>query len=74
MDTEKTITAKDVARVAGVSQSTVSRVFSKDNTLISEKTKDLVLQVANEMGYRPNAIARSLVSSKTKFIGIVRGL
>ncbi len=69
---EKTITSRDVARLAGVSQSAVSRAFSP-NSPLSDKTRAHILQVARELGYKPNAIARSLVSSQTRFIGIVKG-
>ncbi len=67
----KTVTSIDVAKRAGVSQSTVSRAFSCSGKL-SPKTREAVIQAANELGYRPNAIARSLVSNQTKFIGIVK--
>lgn len=64
------VTIKDVAERAGVSPSTVSRVIS-DSPRISEKTKEKVRQAMKELGYHPNAIARSLVNKTTKTIGIV---
>ncbi|WEG11172.1 LacI family DNA-binding transcriptional regulator [Pullulanibacillus sp. KACC 23026] len=66
----KGVTAKDVAKYAGVSQSTVSRVFFEGAT-VSEKTKKKVLAAAAELGYGPNEFARSLITNKTKIIGLV---
>lgn len=64
------ITSYDVADKAGVSQSTVSRVFSGDERL-SEATRQKVLAVAQSLGYKPNAIARSLTTQQTQIIGLV---
>lgn len=64
------VTSVDVARRAGVSQSTVSRALADDERLTRE-TKDRVLEVAREMGYRPNAIARSLITRRTNIVGLV---
>lgn len=66
----KKITIKDVAKEAEVSPSTVSRVIS-DSPNISKATKDKVRLIMEEMGYYPNAIARSLVKQKTRTIGLV---
>ncbi|MGL4875316.1 MAG: LacI family DNA-binding transcriptional regulator [Clostridium sp.] len=67
-------TSKDVAKLAGVSQSTVSRVFNKTgNRVVKEEIEKKVLQIAKEIGYKPNIIARGLVSKKTNLIGIVVG-
>lgn len=66
----KGITARDVAKHAGVSQSTVSRVFFEGAT-VSEKTKKKVLAAATELGYGPNEFARSLITNKSKIIGLV---
>jgi len=65
------ITSKDIAKIAGVSQTTVSYVLNnKENTNISEDTKKRVLKVASELGYVPNHSARSLVSGKTNNIRV----
>ncbi len=64
------VTSNEVARRAGVSQSTVSRVFS-DRSLVSQETADQVLRVARQLGYKPNAIARSLINRRTDLIGIL---
>jgi DNA-binding LacI/PurR family transcriptional regulator len=68
----KTPTSKDVASLAGVSQATVSRVFSSYPGL-SPHTKKKVLDAANVLNYQPNAFARNLVTSSSNFIGIVKG-
>lgn len=69
---EKTnsVTSKDVAKLAGVSQSTVSRVFMSGSSA-SEKTRNKVLKAAKELNYRPNAFARSLTTKESKLIGLV---
>lgn len=64
------VTIKDVAKIAGVSPSTVSRVIS-DSPRISDETKKAVRDAMENLGYHPNAIARSLVSKATHTIGIV---
>ncbi|MEM9829325.1 MAG: LacI family DNA-binding transcriptional regulator [Bacteroidota bacterium] len=66
----KHITIKDVARQLNVSVSTVSRAFN-DKYDIRKETRTKILQVADEMGYRPNPIARKLIQQKTLNIGVV---
>lgn len=56
--------------MAGVSQSTVSRVFA-GNTNVSAKKRKKILEVAEKLDYQPNAIARGLITNKTKMVGIV---
>ncbi|MDB5053035.1 MAG: transcriptional regulator, LacI family protein [Bacilli bacterium] len=65
-----TVTIKDVAKKAGVSPSTVSRVLS-NNPRISRKTSRIVKEIMDEMGYHTNVMARSLVSNKTFTIGMI---
>jgi DNA-binding LacI/PurR family transcriptional regulator len=60
----------DVARVAGVSQKTVSRVFN-DEPNVTEDTRNRVLAAARELGYRPNGAARALLTGRTYRIGVV---
>ncbi|WP_170887001.1 MULTISPECIES: LacI family DNA-binding transcriptional regulator [unclassified Vibrio] len=67
---KQTITSKDVAKLAGVSQSTVSRVFVPGSS-VSEKTKQKVFEAAKALNYRPNAFARSLTTNESKLIGLV---
>ncbi len=69
---KKLVTSSDVARLAGVSQSAVSRTFTP-NASVSEKTRQKVLAAAHLLDYRPNAIARSLITQRTNIIGVVIG-
>lgn len=61
---------KDVAKEAGVSIATVSRVLN-DVDVVNEETKRKVVEAINKLGYRPNIIARSLKTQRTKTVGIV---
>lgn len=61
---------KDVAKEAGVSIATVSRVLN-DIDVVNEDTKKKVLGAIKELGYRPNIVARSLKTQRTKTIGIL---
>lgn len=69
MSTRK-VTSQDVARRAGVSQSAVSRVFTPGASF-SEKTAAKVRKAADELGYRPNVLARSLITGRSRIIGLV---
>jgi DNA-binding LacI/PurR family transcriptional regulator len=64
------ISIKDIAQVAQVSHSTVSRAIHH-SPLVNGETGDRIRQIARRMGYRPSAVARSLVTKKTWTIGIV---
>lgn len=64
------VTSSQVAEYAGVSQSAVSRTFTPGAS-ISPKTRAKVLAAAKELGYRPNAIARSLITSRSRIIAVV---
>jgi len=64
--------AHDVARLAGVSQAAVSRAFSPGGS-ISDATRAKVLQAAQQLGYRPNLLARSLITGRSGIIGVVIG-
>jgi DNA-binding LacI/PurR family transcriptional regulator len=72
MDAEKgrAPNIRDVAREAGVSYQTVSRVLN-DSPAIRPATRERVLRVIDELGYRPNAAARALVTSRSKIIGVL---
>ncbi|NYF08854.1 DNA-binding LacI/PurR family transcriptional regulator [Leifsonia sp. AK011] len=61
---------RDVARLAGVSYQTVSRVLN-EHPSIRESTKQRVLDVIREIGYRPNQAARALVTSRSRTIGVL---
>ena len=64
------ITIKDIAKMLGVSPSTVSRAL-KDHPDISEETRNLVKTFAEKVKYRPNALALSLRKQKTNTLGLV---
>ncbi|MDU2940064.1 MAG: LacI family DNA-binding transcriptional regulator [Enterobacteriaceae bacterium] len=63
-------TMLEVAKRAGVSKATVSRVLT-GNGYVSQETKDRVFQAIEESGYRPNLLARSLATKSTQTIGLV---
>ena len=64
------MTIKDIAKILGISASTVSRAL-KDHPDISAETKEAVRRVAASVNYRPNALALSLRKAKTNIIGVV---
>jgi LacI family transcriptional regulator len=64
------VTIKDIAAIAGVSYSTVSKALN-DSPLVKQKTKEKILRIANQLGYEPNLAAKSLVSKKSHTIGLL---
>jgi len=64
------VTAQQVAKRLGLSQSTVSRAFT-DAASIHPKTRERVIKAANLLGYQPNVIARSLIMRRTNIIAVV---
>src|SRR6266852_1056474 len=71
-DQPKTAVLKDVARRAGVDASTVSRVLRGDDRKPAKhETRERILQVARDMGYRANGVARSLRTRRTEAIALV---
>ena len=66
----KKVTSLEVAKLAGVSQSAVSRVFTPGAS-VSKKTNEKVRSAALELGYRPNVLARSLITGKSRIIGLL---
>ncbi len=66
----KRIVAKQLADDLDVSISTISRAFKRDS-VISAKTRSMVLEYADAVGYRPNPFAQSLITRKSKIVGIV---
>lgn len=66
----KRVTIKDVAARAGISRQTVSRVLNNGD-VVAETTRARVLAAIGELGYRPSAIARSLVSQRTYTLGLL---
>lgn len=65
-------TIKDIAKQVGVSPSVVSRALNNKYG-VKDTTREMIIQTAREMDYYPNTIARSLVTRKTKTIGIMMG-
>ena len=70
MNTDDTVTIYYVAREAGVSMATVSRVVN-GNKNVKENTRKKVLEVIDRLDYRPNAVARGLASKRTTTVGVV---
>jgi DNA-binding LacI/PurR family transcriptional regulator len=66
----KRVTSYDVARVAGVSQSAVSRAF-RPGLSVSPKTRDKVMKAAKKLGYKPNAIARMLITQRSGMVAVI---
>ena len=64
------VTSQEVAERAGVSQSAVSRTFTPGASA-SKKTVEKVRKAAADLGYRPNVLARAMVSGKSRIIGLV---
>jgi DNA-binding LacI/PurR family transcriptional regulator len=70
--TPRSVTTHDVARKAGVSQATVSLVLSGNpRARVAAATRERVLEAAEELGYRPNMLARGLVRGRSYAIGVV---
>jgi DNA-binding LacI/PurR family transcriptional regulator len=67
---EMAVSIKDIARVAGVAHSTVSRAL-RGSSLIPEVTANRIRRIAEEMGYTASAIGRGLVKGRTEAIGVV---
>ena len=64
------VTLRDLAHDLDVSIATVSRAF-QDGVTIADETRQIVLTRAAELGYRPNPLARSLITKRTHIAGIV---
>jgi DNA-binding LacI/PurR family transcriptional regulator len=66
---DKKVTIADIARLANVSQMTVSRVLNKED-LVAKETAERIRKIIDEVGYQPNLIARSLTSKQSMLIGV----
>lgn len=64
------VTIKDLAEDLGMSVSTISRAFQKGSP-ISDRAREIVLNRAEEMGYKANPFARSLVGKKSRIVGVL---
>jgi len=65
------VTLVEIAQVAGVSVSTVSRALSNGKYPLKQETRQNILKLAEEMGYKPNLVARSLQSNRSHLVGVV---
>lgn len=70
IERQRPITAYDVADLAGVSQSAVSRTFTAGGS-VSARTRTKVMEAARELNYRPNLIARSLMTKRSNLVGVI---
>lgn len=70
MNASGRVTSQDVALLAGVSQSAVSRVFTPGAS-VAPKTAAKVRAAAKQLGYRPNSLARAMITGKSRIIGLV---
>ena len=66
----KKLTLKDVAEVVSLTPATVSKAL-RDSSDISTETRERVKKACEELGYRPNLLARSLISNKSKILGVL---
>lgn len=73
MEPDKNITIQDIAELSNVSISTVSRVLNK-TAPVADKTRRRVLQVIDELGYKPNLFAQGLAGGHSKTIGVLTQL
>lgn len=65
------VTIKDIANLAGVSKTTVSKVINNKADSISKSTRDKIIQIMKEQNYIPNKLAQGLVTKRTKTIGLL---
>jgi LacI family transcriptional regulator len=65
------ITITDIAKMSNVSKATVSRVINNKIGGVSQETKERILKIIQDVGYKPNLMARSIVTSETKTIGLI---
>lgn len=65
------VTLAEIALAAGVSISTVSRALTNHTYPLKEETRERIVILADEMGYNPNMVARSLQSSQTRTVGVI---
>ncbi len=64
------VSIKDIAKIAGVSHTTVSRAL-RDSPLISSRTKERIQAIASQTGYQPSAAARSLKTNRSQALGVI---
>lgn len=66
-----TVTLAEIATAAGVSVSTVSRALTNNNYPLKAETRQRIVNLAEELGYKPNLVARSLQSKRTHSVGVI---
>ena len=73
MAKKNSVTSVDVAKLAGVSQSAVSRAFSRVPTQsgVSAEAKERIFAAAKQLGYKPNALARSMITGRSKIVALL---
>ena len=70
MSKNKKVTLKDIANLMGMTPATISKAL-RDGNDISEATRKKVKKIADEMGYHPNIMARSLVQKRSFMLGVI---
>lgn len=66
-----TVTLAEIAKIANVSVSTVSRALSNKDYPLKEENRQRIRKLAEELGYKPNLVARSLQSNRTHLVGVI---
>jgi DNA-binding LacI/PurR family transcriptional regulator len=66
-----TVTLVEIAKIAHVSVSTVSRALSNKHYPLKEETRQTILELADQLGYKPNLVARSLQSNRSHLVGVI---
>ncbi len=64
------VTIYDIAKITGFSAPTISKALNGSGSL-SKKTRDAIVEVAENIGYKPNMAARSLITKKSNLIGVI---
>ena len=64
------VTIKDIAKILGISKSTVSRALS-EHTDVNQETRKKIIEVAQQLNYQPNALALNLKQQRTNTIGVI---
>jgi DNA-binding LacI/PurR family transcriptional regulator len=65
------VTLHEMAKIAGLSVSTVSRSLTNSDHHVKEETRQRIIKLAQELGYRPNLVARSLRTDQTCTVAII---